>query len=128
MVNFSFTLFLTTIKAYEGSTEIIFEKKNGSSRNSGDPGPLSNSAREGWQRIEISRGTQNEMVTEKTKLSFYISFLSVNFKKINFRHKAFFEIWLQQEMVNYLLTKYDKTQRAQINEQLTLTVNFYVQV
>ena len=90
MVNFSFTLFLTTIKAYEGSTEIIFEKENGSSRNSGDPGPLSNSAREGWQRIEISRGTQNEMVTEKTKLSFNISFFSVNFNQINFRHKAFF--------------------------------------
>ena len=73
-MNFSFILFLTTIKAYEGSTEIIFEKENGSSRNSGDAGPLSKSAREGWQRIEISRGTQNEIVTEKTKPSFNILF------------------------------------------------------
>ena len=73
-MNFSFIFFLTTIKAYEGSTEIIFEKENGSSRNSGDAGPLSKSAREGWQRIEISRGTQNEIVTEKTKPSFNILF------------------------------------------------------
>ena len=34
---------------------------------------------------------------------------------------------MKNKMINYLLTKYDRTMRAQIDDQLQISVNFYVQ-
>ena len=34
---------------------------------------------------------------------------------------------MKNKMINYLLTKYDRTMRAQVDQQLKINVNFYVQ-
>ena len=66
---FSLVIFLSTISAYEGSTEIVLdaEKSENSEKSENFKKRSWASAIDGWSKIENSRGTQADEVTEKTK-------------------------------------------------------------